>query len=91
MIGFLGCEPSCGLLQPFYRRSRTGLVSVINCYLCDSPLLTSHEDLQNALFEISLKGKLNLAPIKVVHNCLDVGTGTGIWAIDFGMLYPCDC
>lgn len=49
------------------------------------PLLTSLQDLQHALFEMSLGGKLILAPVKVVHNCLDVGTGTGIWAIDFGM------
>ena len=31
-----------------------------------------------------LKGKLGLAPIKDPQEVLDLGTGTGIWAIDFG-------
>jgi ribosomal protein L11 methylase PrmA len=35
---------------------------------------------------LTLDGKLSLAPIgKNVNRVLDVGTGTGIWAIDFGM------
>jgi ubiquinone/menaquinone biosynthesis C-methylase UbiE len=34
---------------------------------------------------MTLDGKLHLAPIgNNIHNCLDVGTGTGIWATDFG-------
>lgn len=36
-------------------------------------------------FLLSL-GDLHLAPIsETPHNVLDIGTGTGIWAIDFGM------
>ncbi|OLN85070.1 hypothetical protein CCHL11_10246 [Colletotrichum chlorophyti] len=36
-----------------------------------------------------LGGKLTLAPIgKSPHTVLDVGTGTGIWAIDFADVYP---
>ena len=31
-----------------------------------------------------LNGKLNLAPVKNPKNVLDIGTGTGIWAIEFG-------
>ena len=34
---------------------------------------------------MSLKGRLYEAPIGKIHNCLDVGAGTGIWAIDFGL------
>lgn len=30
--------------------------------------------------------KLFLAPIKSPQRVIDLGTGTGIWAIDFGML-----
>lgn len=30
-----------------------------------------------------LKGALHLAPIKTGARVLDIGTGTGIWAIDF--------
>ena len=37
--------------------------------------------------EVSLGGKLNLAPIpKNAKRILDVGTGTGIWAIETGMI-----
>lgn len=37
--------------------------------------------------EVSLGGKLNLAPIpKNARRILDVGTGTGIWAIETGMI-----
>ena len=43
-------------------------------------------DLQNHLFLLTLEGKLFLSPIKDIHNCLDVGTGTGIWAMDFGKM-----
>jgi hypothetical protein len=34
---------------------------------------------------MSLHGALHLAPIKDgLHDVLDIATGTGIWAIDFG-------
>jgi len=29
-------------------------------------------------------GRLHLAPLREPKNALDIGTGTGIWAIDFG-------
>jgi methylase of polypeptide subunit release factors len=42
-------------------------------------------DLQHHLLLILLDNELHLAPIdKNVQNVLDVGTGTGIWAIEFG-------
>lgn len=31
--------------------------------------------------------KLFLAPIKSPQRAIDLGTGTGIWTIDFGMIY----
>jgi hypothetical protein len=35
---------------------------------------------------LTFGGKLYLAPIpKDIHNCLDIGTGTGLWATDFGL------
>ena len=46
-------------------------------------------DFQHAVFLRSLGGKLHLAPIPGdVQNVLDIGTGTGIWAIDFADEYP---
>lgn len=38
------------------------------------------------LVEVTLKGKLNLAPIaKNPQRILDIGTGTGLWAVEIGM------
>ncbi|KAE9370226.1 S-adenosyl-L-methionine-dependent methyltransferase [Stipitochalara longipes BDJ] len=45
-------------------------------------------DIQHALFSVSL-GKLHQAPIGPNPiNVLDIGTGTGIWAIEFAEQYP---
>jgi hypothetical protein len=42
-------------------------------------------DLQHHLYRLTLDGKLYLSPIKDdVQNVLDIGTGTGLWAIEFG-------
>jgi len=41
--------------------------------------------------EIALQlydGRLHLAPLKDPQRVLDIGTGTGIWAIDMADTYP---
>lgn len=46
-------------------------------------------DLFHHIFNLSLDGKLFLAPIgDHPQRILDLGTGTGIWAIDIADLYP---
>ena len=46
-------------------------------------------DFQHEVFLRTLNGKLHLAPIpEDVQNVLDVGTGTGLWAMDFANQYP---
>ncbi|KAN0088992.1 S-adenosyl-L-methionine-dependent methyltransferase [Hyaloscypha variabilis] len=47
-------------------------------------------DLQHHLFQLMFGGKIFTAPIDrtKLHRVLDVGTGTGIWAIDMGDAYP---
>lgn len=45
-------------------------------------------DLFHHIFALSLGGRLYLAPVKEPHRVLDIGTGTGIWAIQFGDAYP---
>jgi methylase of polypeptide subunit release factors len=42
-------------------------------------------DLYHAMMVKSTRDKLHLAPIPAdTHRILDVGTGTGIWAIEMG-------
>ncbi|KAI9798954.1 MAG: hypothetical protein M1833_004307 [Piccolia ochrophora] len=46
-------------------------------------------DLQHHLFTLTLDNKLHLAPVKgKAQNVLDIGTGTGIWAIDYADEHP---
>ncbi|KAK0627986.1 S-adenosyl-L-methionine-dependent methyltransferase [Immersiella caudata] len=62
----------------------------------DSSYYAPNDERQNASADIThhyltllLDGKLFLAPIKQdIKRVLDIGTGTGIWAIDFADEYP---
>ncbi len=45
-------------------------------------------DLQHHLLTVLFGGKLHLAPLNEPKKILDLGTGTGIWAIDMADLYP---
>lgn len=46
------------------------------------------QDMAHYMYLLTLGGKLHLAPLSSPHNILDVGTGTGIWAIDMADAYP---
>jgi cyclopropane fatty-acyl-phospholipid synthase-like methyltransferase len=45
-------------------------------------------DMHHEIMLAMLDGKLHLAPVKEPHRILDIGTGTGIWAIDMADTYP---
>jgi SAM-dependent methyltransferase len=46
-------------------------------------------DMQHAMFLRSFQNRLYLAPVEeTIHEALDLGTGTGIWAIDFADQHP---
>lgn len=47
-------------------------------------VLTRISDLQHSLALRLLGGKLHLAPVERLDRVLDIGTGTGIWPIQFG-------
>jgi ubiquinone/menaquinone biosynthesis C-methylase UbiE len=66
------------------RRSKIDLVFPHCADIFDSKLIEI--DLQHQLFLMTFDNKLHLAPIpdERLQNVLDIGTGTGIWAIDFG-------
>ncbi|KAJ6026384.1 S-adenosyl-L-methionine-dependent methyltransferase [Penicillium canescens] len=40
-------------------------------------------DLTHHIYLMIMNGALHLAPVKTPARVLDLGTGTGIWAIDF--------
>ncbi|KAG9251827.1 S-adenosyl-L-methionine-dependent methyltransferase [Emericellopsis atlantica] len=46
------------------------------------------EDMKHAMVVHACDGKLHFAPLVKPRDILDVGTGTGIWAIDMGDEYP---
>ncbi|TGZ77538.1 S-adenosyl-L-methionine-dependent methyltransferase [Ascodesmis nigricans] len=45
-------------------------------------------DLMHHIQLMALGGELYMAPVKNAQNVLDCGTGTGIWALDFGDSHP---
>lgn len=50
---------------------------------------SENQDLYHHIFMLTLEGKLFLAPIgSDPQRVLDLGTGTGIWAIDFADQFP---
>ncbi|TVY38306.1 putative methyltransferase [Lachnellula occidentalis] len=50
----------------------------------------NERDFQHHLCKIALYGRLHLAPLEEdnIKHVLDIGTGTGIWAIEFAEQYP---
>lgn len=45
-------------------------------------------DLSHGMFKLIMRDKLYLAPISKPSRILDIGTGTGIWAIEMGDEFP---
>ncbi|KAF5539987.1 alkaline ceramidase [Fusarium mexicanum] len=86
----------------YYGDSKTPITGKINAFTGSSTSLEYHLpndqienerlDLQHNLFLLTFEDKLGLAPpndsgAKIAH-VLDVGTGTGIWAIDYADEHP---
>lgn len=45
-------------------------------------------DLMGHCFNLSMNRELHRAPLKDPKLCLDIGTDTGLWALDFADKYP---
>lgn len=45
-------------------------------------------DLQHSVFTMRFGGELGLAPVVNPQSVLDIGTGTGIWAIEYELRHP---
>jgi SAM-dependent methyltransferase len=45
-------------------------------------------DIIHKMVEVAMGGKLHFAPIKDPKRILDIGTGTGIWAMEIGDEFP---
>ncbi|KAE8369151.1 S-adenosyl-L-methionine-dependent methyltransferase [Aspergillus caelatus] len=45
-------------------------------------------DILHHIYNLILNGEIHIAPIKDPQRVLDIGTGTGIWAVDFAEVPP---
>ena len=45
-------------------------------------------DLQHHVVNLLLNGELHLAPLQDPKHILDIGTGTGLWAIEMADRFP---
>jgi len=61
----------------------------VNYWLPNDDEEINRLDLQHLVCRITLNGGLYLAPIpKDLHRAIDVGTGTGRWAVEFAEAHP---
>ncbi|KAI9740853.1 MAG: hypothetical protein M1818_004458 [Claussenomyces sp. TS43310] len=66
-----------------YHRFREGTYAMPN-----DEAEQDREDMKHAMSVNLCGGRLHLAPLDNPQNIIDLGTGTGIWAIDMGDDYP---
>jgi hypothetical protein len=58
-------------------------------WLPNDDMEISRLDLQHLVWKLSLNGRLHIAPVPDdVHRVVDLGTGTGKWAIEFSDAHP---
>lgn len=68
--------------------SSTSLPSADSYLLPDDEREPERLDFWSHTFVQTLDGELNAAPLEDPELVLDIGTGTGIWALDFADTHP---
>jgi len=71
----------------WFQMMRARMTDLVRSQVPDQLLNADMKDLQHHLLLLNYDGKLFICPMdkdKQIHRVLDVGTGTGIWAIDYG-------
>lgn len=72
-----------------YGRRYHALHSDAEYYLPNDAAEIDRLDLQHHLFKLTIGGELQKAPLpNDLHHVLDVGTGSGIWAVEFAETHP---
>ncbi|KAN0122805.1 S-adenosyl-L-methionine-dependent methyltransferase [Hyaloscypha variabilis] len=57
-------------------------------YYPNDPTEAERLEYQHCVIDFALDGLLHYAPLTTLHNVLDIGTGTGDWAIQMGDAHP---
>lgn len=64
-----------------YVDSNTNREEVLTVQGPNDETANEQQDVAHHMYHLTLDGKLHLAPLKNPQEILDVGTGTGIWAM----------
>lgn len=64
-----------------YVDSNTNREEVLTVQGPNDETANEQQDVAHHMYYLTLDGKLHLAPLKSPQEILDVGTGTGIWAM----------
>lgn len=53
--------------------------------LADGLVSDTRQDFQHEIYLFTMNGRLGRAPVKEPRDVLGVATGTGIWAVQYGL------
>jgi hypothetical protein len=78
------CRQTIGWFDIFSQKTENDRLGMSLQSIWCTPLIQETLDLQHMLFTLTFDGKLLNCPMTSPRRVLDAGTGTGVWAIDFG-------
>lgn len=74
--------------RPFSKKAELVKHLLQQAYVRSSQKEMDRIDLKHHIMTLLCHGHLHLAPLESPGKILDIGTGTGIWAIEMGEQYP---